>query len=247
MAEPDELIEGPAVALSLDAPELSINRIAELFGELAGLLREVQSEAAPGGGIQWMVESISKSSPLAITVAPYGQKSRVPKARLRACSTSVTNGLRQIQKKPVRPRNWSDQALTRAHKIVTTARNQNASIQVGTQQLDAQFLANVEKILGDTIRSIGSIEGMLEGINVHGRNRTFTVYDALTNERVICDFGHRIGIEKIGRAVERRVAVSGEIVYRDSGAIVNMAAQSLEIFPLEEDLPTADDVRGILA
>jgi hypothetical protein len=247
MADPTETIEGPAVAWRFDAPQLSLSRFAELMTELGALLRDIQSEVVPGGGVQWIVETISKSSPLALSVTPVAQKTRVPKARLRACSTTVTNGLRQIQRKPVRPANFSDQALKRAHKIVTMTRSQSARIQVGAQELDAQFIANVEKILGDTIRSIGTVEGTLEGINVHGQNRSFAVYDPLTGERIACDFAHRIGSDEVGRAIEKRVAVHGEIIYRDSGEIVRIAAQSIEVFPFEEDLPTADDVRGILA
>jgi len=72
------------------------------------------------------------------------------------------------------------------------------------------------------------------------------VYDALTGERIRCDFAHRIEVSDIGAAAERRVAVHGEIEYRQSGEIVRVIATMLDVFPEEEDLPSPDAVRGIL-
>jgi hypothetical protein len=109
-----------------------------------------------------------------------------------------------------------------------------------------RLVAHVDSVLGNIVSAIGSVEGRLEGLNVHGSNRYFNVYDDLTGERVQCQFGHRIDVAKIGGAVERRVSVSGEIRYRETGEIVNVIAHSLDVFPQESDLPSADDVYGII-
>ena len=73
----------------------------------------------------------------------------------------------------------------------------------------------------------------------------YNLYGPLTDERIECSFGHRIATEDIGRAVEKRVAVHGVITYR-GGEISRVLAESIEVLP-EEDLPSADDVFGILA
>jgi hypothetical protein len=246
MASEKPVIEGQAVSWRLDSPQLTLPRLGELLQDMMSLLREVQSDIIRNGGVQWVVESISKSSPLSLSVVPIAERSRVPKRSLNQVSQSVTRGLKQIQKRPVRPAHFSDEALERAAKIITFARNQDARLQVDSQILDSQFLANVEQILGQQVREIGTIEGRLEAINVH-RNRFFNVYDPLTARSIRCDFGQRIGSTVIGEALEQRVAVYGEIVYRESGEIVRIIAQSIEVFPPEEELPTADDVLGILA
>jgi hypothetical protein len=137
--------------------------------------------------------------------------------------------------------------LVSAQRLVEKTRAQNNSLRIESQTLDAQFLANIEQMLGGIVRAIGTIEGRLEAVNVHGGVRHFYVYDSLTGERVMCDFGHRVASEQVGHALEHRVAVHGEITYRESGSVVRMSAQSLELFPPEEELPSSDDVRGILA
>ena len=117
---------------------------------------------------------------------------------------------------------------------------------VATTQMTADLSTHVEVILGNTVTSIGTVEGRLEGVNVHGGSRYFAVYDDLTGERIQCHFGHRISAHDIGLAVEKRVAVQGEIRYRENGEIVSVNALSLSSFPPEHELPTADDVLGIL-
>lgn len=79
-----------------------------------------------------------------------------------------------------------------------------------------QFVANVNVILGEVLYTIGTIEGRLEAFNVHGTVRYFAVYDDLTDTRIRC-----------------------EIFYRNSGDIERIKASSLDVFPDEEDLPTA--------
>lgn len=100
---------------------------------------------------------------------------------------------------------------------------------------------------GASYRSYGSIDGHIEGINLHDRKR-FWVYDALTGRRVTCEFGDRIEIERIADALakKRRVEVYGTVSYRTDDQIASMLADTLYVFPDASTLPTADDVRGIL-
>jgi hypothetical protein len=96
------------------------------------------------------------------------------------------------------------------------------------------------------LTSIGTVEGYLEGLNIHGASRYFSVYDDLTGERIQCHFPHRIKPDDIGLAIDKRVAVQGEIRYRETGEIVSVNAFSLDVFPSEDKLSTADEVLGIL-
>ena len=93
---------------------------------------------------------------------------------------------------------------------------------------------------------LDAVEGRLESVTVHER-RSFSVYDLLTGERTECAFGHRIQLADILGAVERRVRVNGAIRYRETGEIVGMVADSLQVLPGDDALPTAHDVFGILS
>ena len=41
--------------------------------------------------------------------------------------------------------------------------------------------------------------------------------------------------------------MTGKIRYRESGEIASVVADELSVVPLDKDLPTADEVRGIMA
>jgi hypothetical protein len=237
---------GPSVVWQLDAPVIPLGRLEEFVRDLLTLLNDVQADVLRGSGAQWIVETISKASPLALRVAPQATRKGVTKRDLTRVTKSVSAGLREVQRRPVRPVGYSDRALLSAQRLVTKSRSLDAQLRVDSETLTLQLAANVDQILGGSLHAIGTVEGRLEAVNVHGEQRHFYVYEALTGERVRCDFGRRMASEAIGLALDHRVSVHGEIIYRESGSIVRMTVQGLEVFPTEEDLPSADDVRGIL-
>jgi hypothetical protein len=248
MGEP----RGPAVVrFEVDADELPAQQFLDMAGDFIALLREVDREMAPQARVRWVIDSISKSSPLLVALRPETSSPKATKAVRRSIVSAVNGGIRTVQARAVRPAHFTDRALEKAKALVESASVGGAVVKIGTAKapvrVTSKLIANVDTILGATISSIGTIEGPLETLNVHGSNRYFNVYDALTGERIRCDFGNRIEIDQIGAAVERRVAVHGEIKYRENGGIVNVLAQSMEVFPAEDELPSANAVRGILA
>jgi hypothetical protein len=238
------------VPFEFDADDVPLSRLIDVTTAFLQLLREVDRDAAPDESVRWIVETLSMASPVKLAVRPV--VSGTPKAAkpvARRLVRTVNNGIRTVQKRAHRPDHFSDRALEKAKALVEAAVTGNATLKMGPSAsvtVNASLIAHVDAILGATVTSIGTIEGTLEAFNVHGHNRYFTVYDALTGERITCHFGHRLEAADIGAAAEKRVAVHGEIIYRDTGEIVRVVAQSFEVFPNEEDLPSADDVRGIL-
>jgi hypothetical protein len=247
----DEPRGQPVVRFEVDADDISAQRFLDMAADFLAVLREVDREMVPQAGIRWVIDSISKSSPLLLAVRPETSNPKEPKAIRRHLVSVVNEGIRTVQARAVRPAHFTDRALEKAKALVESASAGGAIVKIGTAKapvrVDSKLIAHVDSILGATVSSIGTIEGTLEAFNVHGTARSFSVYDALTGDRIRCDFGHRIEITQIGAAAERRVAVHGEIKYRETGEIVNVIAQSMELFPLEEDLPSADAGRGILA
>lgn len=93
--------------------------------------------------------------------------------------------------------------------------------------------------------TIGTMEGELEGSILQGRKR-FLLRDRLTGRRVPCCFGDAVSWEEIKNLFGKRIAVTGEIRSRQSGERVSINVSSVYVFPREEDLPTPDEVRGLL-
>ena len=106
-------------------------------------------------------------------------------------------------------------------------------------------LDHVEAVLTPEVRSIGTIEGELEGLIIHGDKR-FLLYDRLTGRRVTCYFGDSMSWEGLRKVFGKRVAVTGEIRSRRSGERASINVSKYYVFPPEDELPSADEVRGLL-
>ena len=94
------------------------------------------------------------------------------------------------------------------------------------------------------IESFGSVEGKLEGLNVH-EHKIFYVWEALTGRRVQCNFADRIPLDDVLAAVTKRVAARGIVRRRRTGELVSVQAEELRVFPAEDELPRLGDVLGI--
>lgn len=245
----NETEPGPVV-FELDHPQLTFPRLIQAAEDFLDVLREVAADLLGSGGVQWIVEDVSRSSPVHLSVRPVAMRESIGAAELSSVSSTVSEGFALIQEQGKRPRHFSDLALEKARDLARRIGSDLSLVRVGgpggRTTVTAQIIANIDVLLGEEVTAIGSVDGRLLGLNVHGQ-RYFNVYDGLSGERVRCYFGHRIDVEDVGAAVERRVTVQGEIKYRPTGQIVSMIAHSLETFPHESELPTADAVRGILA
>jgi hypothetical protein len=163
---------------------------------------------------------------------------------------AVPAGMASLEQGDERPRYFTDRALELTATLSTITRDlpyvrtRNGA---GTVEITKAAARHAQRILDQPyVSDMGTVEGRLEELNIHGRRR-FVIFDELTGQRIECHFGHRIAIDDITRGVERRVAVTGEIRSRESGEIVSVIATGIEVFPPDDELPTADDVRGILA
>lgn len=118
---------------------------------------------------------------------------------------------------------------------------------VGRSDITKRTVANVEAILAeDEYEALGTVEGRLEAVNVHNRNY-FNVYEDLTGRRVECQFGSDIPAEEIGAAIGQRVSVYGTLVSRETGRVVRVKVEEIDVFPSSEHLPSIDDIEGIVA
>jgi hypothetical protein len=78
------------------------------------------------------------------------------------------------------------------------------------------------------------------------RKRTrIYVFDALTDKKVGCRIDPEIRQQALS-AFGRRVEVRGLIRYRHDGEPISIIADGLELLDKDHELPTANDVLGIL-
>jgi hypothetical protein len=236
------------------AARLTLGQLSRIEEIVAALIREVGGAVVDGDpdSVRWYVESITSASPIRFELRPEPATDAVAYSKMPEVVHAVAGGLAQLELHAERPPFFTDRALERAADLVDQLGRGLPAIRVGNATapvpLTARLKANVTEVLGERrfVESFGTVEGRLETVSVHDR-RYFNVYDELTGERIECHFGGDLTPSDVGRAVGRRVAVTGLIRSRTTGEIVSVQAEDLYVFPDPENLPSADDVLGILA
>lgn len=247
---PSPKTDTTSVRLQLEG-QVTLRRLGEALDAWTDLLREVATDVAGATGrdaVRFLVTE-AKVGSFSLAVRPQPAKRNVPAAIMPRIARTITSGLRTLERSATRPKHFNDTALLKVRDLGLLTSPETPIVKVGNGArpipLSARLLANVEAVLAPEFKSIGTVEGKLEGLIIHGKNR-FLVYDPLTGRRVICYFAERIGYENVLRAFGKRVAVTGLIQSRRSGEKVEIQVRHLHVMPPDEELPSASDVLGIL-
>lgn len=101
-----------------------------------------------------------------------------------------------------------------------------------------------DRALAVTEECEGSIEGMLEQINIHAGANTFHIYPEIGPRKLTCHFPSRLYDDAVS-AVGRKVEVSGTLQYRARAEWPHtIAVKAIEAFPPDAYLPDWEDLRG---
>lgn len=223
---------------------VDLRSLAKVTDKFAGLVDEVARDythvARP---VRWLVEVEPGSVRLPLRGEPTAesvQGSAVPEI-----GTLVARGLCELEADAVRPDHFTDRALTLAKELANLATETlPLAVYNGTAggSFTRQVSLNAEKVLGTPVESIGTIEGRLEALSLHGSNE-FSVWPA-GGTAVKCLFGSRLDLERdVLPAVNKRVAAHGRIKTR-RGERVSVEVDELRVIGGEP--VSADEVRGIL-
>jgi hypothetical protein len=238
------------VRLHMDG-QVTLRRLGEAIDAWTELLREVASDVAGPGrrdAFRFVVTE-AKAGSFDLSVRPQAARRDMPAAIGPRIAKTLTAGLQALERKPKRPKHFNDAALIRVRELgkIVSAEVPTVTVGNGTKPvpLSTRLLANVELVLAPEVTSIGTIEGKLEGLIIHGKHRFF-VYDPLTGRQVTCYFTESTRYEDVLGAFGKRVAVTGKIRSRRSGEKVDIQVKRLYVMPVDDELPSAGDVLGIL-
>jgi hypothetical protein len=108
----------------------------------------------------------------------------------------------------------------------------------------AQVASRVDIALAVDEECEGSIEGMLEQINVHGGANTFHIYPEVGPKKLACHFPSALYDDAVA-AVGRRVEVFGTLRYRARADFPHqIAVTQIDAYPPDSELPDWEDLRG---
>jgi hypothetical protein len=108
------------------------------------------------------------------------------------------------------------------------------------------YLLAAEKAMEFEESSVGTVSGVLEKIDVHGRN-TFSIYPPIGGRQVTCVFAEDM-LTKVQGALRKSVTVSGTLHFvADRFLPSKVEVTDLEVHPAVEDLPTLTSLAGRLS
>jgi len=235
-----------SLTLYIAGERITADRFMRAVEYLFRLINEVsQAMTGASNNIDWIV-SVKGGS---IELGAAGE-ARKPSVSVEAVVNSAYTGLKQLQGSTRRPAHFTENALEdardlaklidgKAVRVVQVRRSKE------TFKMQEGAVRNIDNILGGTLVEVGVIEGHLQMISSRGTLH-LGVWDTIGDRLVRCYVPAEM-IDEAKAALDKRVAVAGTIRYRPSGEPVSIDVDSLEVFPPEAELPTADEVYGILS
>jgi hypothetical protein len=108
-----------------------------------------------------------------------------------------------------------------------------------------EFSRNISNALERGDSCLGSVEGALEQINIHGKAKHFTIYPEVGPSKVKCSFPDDLHDDAIN-SIEKNVVVSGKLLFRPNAHFPHeIIVDSMLVNPRDDELPTFDDLLGI--
>jgi hypothetical protein len=228
-------------------------RLSELINELLALRSALkQTERVVSGQeeslIYYKVVDMSHSSPATIVLKAVPVNPKVGKRIALATVQKFFRTLDKIQKTGRAPKDIDSQTLE-AYKALGAMTEKNISrVEIINTEyevsIDESFKKKLDNIIGADDIIEGSIDGMLEWVNIHNTNR-FHIYPSIGPKKVDCTFQYKIK-DKVKAGIDRQVRVYGELKYRkrdDFPYAINVS--DIEILPEDDELPTLYDLRGV--
>jgi len=235
------------ISLKLDGERITATKFKSGIGAFYSLLDEVSNEVSgKNKPIEWIV-SVKEGSINLISVA---EPRTIEPHLVKNIVATISEGLDSLENLSQRPKYFTDQALEYVERLADLPSKKNGldklSIYVDAKEheITPHAIANINEILEIKSRVIGSVEGRLETITVHNKAKV-AIYDFLRNKAITCFIPEDM-LETAKSALGNRVYVFGLISYGKEGIPRNIKVEEIRIFPDNNELPTANDVCGIL-
>lgn len=226
-----------------------IERLENLLSTLNGIDRIVGNTSH--ATLNYRIVDAKHTSPLTFTLEPV-IKARVKKPEPHHIENRHKRFFSEMaairDRKPISPE-IDDSLLIHFQRLVegvgkdfTKARIFNGKVSV---DLDSEFETSVRKLLDEEDASYGCEEGMLEAVNIHGRNRTCWIYPRIGPQRIRCDFmaGTR---DQIRENLGKYVRVEGIKYFRPNSPFAfRVSVRDFDALPGDVEPFHIKDIYGI--
>ncbi len=235
------------ITLELDEEDISVNDFSKAVDNFIGLIKEVSKSVAPNKDPSaWTVMVYPGSAGIGVTGSSTFTANEVNAVRC-----SILGGIKKLET-GLRDDNFSDKAINYSRNIAGLFRKKTGepSIKLWGGNQESQIISRnvavkASEILDPAYTEEGAIDGVLEKLSAHG-GFNFVVYDPIDDRAIKCEVAEQL-MEKAWKSWRKRVEVIGNVRYRRDGLAVSVRAVDILPFPDENDVPSLDQLRGLLA
>jgi hypothetical protein len=162
---------------------------------------------------------------------------------------SLVTGFEHVEKLGISPPYLSTYGLSNLNNMLgILGRNgarayRTTDLEQGrTVELSQNAVETVRSLLPTKRKTIGSVEGQLEAISIHG-NKKFVVYDSLTKKAISCEFDSEEMLSKVKDDLGKRVLVSGLVHWNVQSEPKRVEVENIRVLG-DGLLPTTKDLSG---
>lgn len=245
MAKADDI--DADLTLELDGSEITPAKFRQAVTAFVGLLEAItQAVCRDEPAVEWRM-TVKRGSQLVGALAAEGANP----AHLQKIQSLFARGLAQFEDSGEVPPIFSDTAVRHVRNLsAVAAARPDDDTRVGIwvrrqrREVTPRINATAKATLQTGFDEIGSVEGQLSVLSERGELH-FVIFEPIWDKPVRCVVPERL----LARAMDlwrRRVSAHGLVHYRPDGIPTKIDADEIDIFPEDQDLPSLDDVEGIL-
>jgi len=243
MATSDQIPTDLTLEIGVDlTPEAFLAASRHFFG----LIKEISTDSCEDA-IGWRVRVKEGSNLIALEPDQL-----VAAASVEAVYEKFSKGTRLLMAGDIDAAELSDAALSHFRHLsqLTASKKQPTPMKFWVKKKPMPIGPKIAEIIREDWRTeysdVGTIEGRLQAIQESGTSLKIKIKDPLYSKAIECALPENM-IEEALATFRKRVEISGIIRYRKNGLPVSIQVEEIEVLPDDDSLPTAEDVRGILA
>jgi hypothetical protein len=190
------------------------------------------------GAVQWFMNDLSSNGKLRLEI--YSQPVELKRKKLpdvgQEVTTGFVTGFRTLEREGRSPAYLTEWGMHKAEHMTDVIGRDGMTAVVAADvtnqqevEITKQSFKNLKNLLPEAYKSLGSIEGRLEGISIHHGER-FVVYDSISGKGVTCLFPKLKLTPKAKEHLGDRVQVSGLLSRNAKGEPVRIRIDKPERF-----------------
>ncbi len=245
MVTPDQIPTDLTLALEVDlTPEDFVAAVRNFFGYINEI---TQSQEGDGSDVSWIVK-VKEGSSL-IGLEPVAS---APPSRLAMIYEKARHAPLSIARGDVDGAGISDKAIGHLKALSELADRhgdqQTVSLWIRHESINigSGIAKSVHANWDGDYHDSGTIEGRLETISDARGGIRIRIKDFLYPRAINCIIPEEM-VQQVLGSFRRRVEVGGKIHYRSDGTPISIEAAQIDVLPEDDDLPSASEVRGIMA